>query len=70
MDLPMGEDLYESFIRYQGRVIEELDRLAQEFGFVTLDATRDVEVKRGRSSPSTVSTLLRTSDARADEVAR
>lgn len=41
MDLPMGEDLYESFIRYQQRVIDELDRLAREFNFATLDATRD-----------------------------
>jgi dTMP kinase len=43
MDLPMGSDLYDSFIHYQGRVIEELDRLAAEGGFVTLDATRDVD---------------------------
>ena len=43
MDLPMGEDLYDSFIHYQKRVIEELDGLAREYSFVTLDATRDVE---------------------------
>jgi dTMP kinase len=43
MDLPMGEDLYDSFIRYQQRVIEELDRLSHDFGFHTIDATRDVE---------------------------
>lgn len=41
MDIPMGEDLYESFIRYQRRMIEELDRLAAESRFVTIDATRD-----------------------------
>lgn len=40
MDLPMGEDLYDSFIQYQKRVIEQLDTLARENGFVTLDATR------------------------------
>jgi len=43
MDLPMGEDLYESFMNYQTRVIEELDRLSRDFGFHTIDATRDVE---------------------------
>ncbi|HTR97880.1 MAG TPA: hypothetical protein VMH61_08260, partial [Candidatus Acidoferrales bacterium] len=43
MDLPMGEDLYESFIQYQSRVIAELDGLAREYGFQTLDATRDVD---------------------------
>jgi dTMP kinase len=43
MDLPMGEDLYESFINYQSRVIRELDGLATEYEFVTLDANRDQE---------------------------
>jgi dTMP kinase len=41
MDVPMGEDLYDSFVNYQGRVIRELDGLAEEYGFQTLDATRD-----------------------------
>jgi thymidylate kinase len=39
----MGEDLYDSFVRYQGRIIEELDALARDFDFHTLDATRDVD---------------------------
>jgi dTMP kinase len=43
MDLPMGEDLYDSFIEYQKRVIEQLDALARENGFVTLDATRPAD---------------------------
>lgn len=43
MDLPMGEDLYESFMNYQTRVIEELDRLSRDFGFHAIDATREVE---------------------------
>ena len=43
MDLPMGEDLYDSFVRYQQRVITELDKLASEYSFQTIDATRPVE---------------------------
>jgi dTMP kinase len=43
MDIPMGADHYESFIHYQGRVIEELDRLGAELGFDTIDATRSVD---------------------------
>lgn len=43
MDLPMGDDLYESFTHYQERVIQELDKLAREYGFVTLDARRPVD---------------------------
>src|SRR5438552_11647698 len=44
MDLPMGEDLYDSFMNYQRRVIQELDTLSTELGFETLDATLPVEV--------------------------
>jgi len=43
MDMPMGEDLYDSFVKYQGRIIHELDGLAREYGFHTLDATRGVD---------------------------
>lgn len=43
MDLPMGGDLYESFIHYQTRVIEELDALAREYVFETIEATQPIE---------------------------
>ena len=43
MDLPMGQDLFDSFVNYQTRVIEELDALSREYAFETLDATRPVE---------------------------
>ncbi len=43
MDLPMGEDLFESFINYQRRVIHELDTLAREFHFGTIDAMLPVD---------------------------
>ncbi len=43
MDLPMGEDLYDSFIEYQRRIIAQLDGLAREYDFRTLDATKRVD---------------------------
>jgi dTMP kinase len=43
MDIPMGNDLFESFIQYQSRVIAELDHLAETDNFQTIDATRPVE---------------------------
>ena len=43
MDLPMGEDLYDSFMNYQRRMIEELDTLSREYAFQTIDATRKVD---------------------------
>jgi dTMP kinase len=57
MDLPMGEDLYDSFIEYQRRVIDELDRLAREYQFQTLDATRGLE-ENSEELAFRVSTLL------------
>src|SRR6267142_4731818 len=43
MDLPLGADLYESFIEYQSRVIGNLDDLAREYEFQTLDARQPVD---------------------------
>jgi dTMP kinase len=57
MDLPMGEDLYDSFIEYQRRVIEELDRLAREYQFQTLVANRELE-ENAEELAFRVSTLL------------
>ena len=68
MDLPMGSDLYDSFIHYQRRVIEELDALAREYRFETIDATAPVDdiapFLAGR-----VSRLLESRRARLDGVA-
>jgi dTMP kinase len=42
MDLELSPDIYESFRLFQGSVMQEYDRLAHEFGFVSFDATRPV----------------------------
>lgn len=41
MDLALGDNLYDSFCAYQSKVITELDRMADRYGFVTIDASRD-----------------------------
>ncbi len=38
MDVPLGRDRYESFVRYQGRVIKALDDMADKYKFTTIDA--------------------------------
>jgi dTMP kinase len=43
MHLALGTDIFESYGRYQGRLLEEYDRLSDEFGFVRIDARRSVE---------------------------
>jgi dTMP kinase len=43
MHLALGHDLYDSFVRYQRRLLEEYERLGNEFGFRTIDARAPVE---------------------------
>ena len=43
MHLALGTDIFDSFQRYQGRVIEEYNKLAGEFRFIRVDARRTVE---------------------------
>ena len=43
MHLALGIDLFDSFQRYQRRLIEEYNALAREFGFLACDARRPIE---------------------------
>ena len=43
MDLRMGEDLYESFIRYQKWLLAEFDKMVEPYGFEIIDASSSVE---------------------------
>jgi dTMP kinase len=43
MHLALGTDIFESFQRYQRRLIDEYNTLAREFRFVTVDARRPIE---------------------------
>jgi hypothetical protein len=48
MDLHFGSDLFESFRKYQWRLIREYNRMASEFGFVTVNATLPMEEIQAR----------------------
>jgi dTMP kinase len=39
MDLRFGRDMYESFVRYQDKLIRVFDRLAEPYGFEVIDAS-------------------------------
>jgi dTMP kinase len=43
LDLGFGRDMYESFVRYQTRLIQVFDRLSTPYGFQVVDAGRSVE---------------------------
>jgi dTMP kinase len=43
MDMRLGDDFYDSFVRYQRRITAEFDAMAQEFGFTVVDASKKFE---------------------------
>ena len=43
MDLHMGEDMYESFVRYQKWLFAEFDKMVETYGFEIIDASGSVE---------------------------
>ena len=42
MDIIKSDNLYDGFVEYQSRMIEQFDCMAQEFNFITIDANRSV----------------------------
>ncbi len=47
-DIGLADDLEESFRIFQGRIIEEYDRMVEEFGLVVIDASLPVEEQQIR----------------------
>src|SRR5579863_1992216 len=43
LDLGFGHDMYDSFVRYQARLIRVFDRLSKPYGFEVVDAGRPAE---------------------------
>ena len=43
MDIGIANNLYDGFCIYQSRLIEQLDKMAEEYGFITIDANRSVQ---------------------------
>ena len=43
MDCRFGDDMYESFVKYQTSLIRTLDRMSARYGFTDIDATRAPE---------------------------
>jgi dTMP kinase len=43
MDLHMGEDMYDSFVRYQKLLLAEFDKMVETYGFGVVDASGSVE---------------------------
>jgi dTMP kinase len=43
MDLHLGEDMYDSFVRYQRWLLSEFDKMVDEYGFRVIDASPGIE---------------------------
>src|SRR6266571_3551676 len=43
MDMRLGADLFESFVNYQTRLLEQFDAMSQEYGFEIVDAGQSIE---------------------------
>jgi dTMP kinase len=43
MDIRFADNIYDSFCVYQSKLVEQFDRMAEEFNFITIDATRSVQ---------------------------
>jgi dTMP kinase len=43
MDIGLSGDVYESFVRYQTRILEQFDKMTDEFGFTVVDASRSIQ---------------------------
>jgi len=43
MDLHLGDDMYESFLVYQTRIMADFDKMVEDYGFGVIDASRSIE---------------------------
>jgi dTMP kinase len=43
MDLRLGDDLYDSFMAYQGRLLTVFDRMTDEYGFQVVDTSGSIQ---------------------------
>jgi dTMP kinase len=43
MDLHLGDDMYESFVEYQNRIMGQFDKMVEDYGFKVIDASRSID---------------------------
>jgi dTMP kinase len=42
MDLHLGDDMYESFVEYQQRMLGQFDKMVEDYGCTVIDASRSI----------------------------
>ena len=43
MDLHLGDDMYESFVAYQTRMMAQFDKMVEDYGLTVIDASRPID---------------------------
>jgi dTMP kinase len=43
MDLRLGDDMYDSFIAYQNRMMSRFDKMVDDYGFTVIDARHSID---------------------------
>jgi dTMP kinase len=43
MDLNLGDDMYESFVEYQNRIMGQFDKMVEAYGFEVIDASHSID---------------------------
>ena len=43
MDLHLGDDMYDSFVAYQNRMMSRFDKMVEDYGFTVIDACRSID---------------------------
>ncbi len=46
MDMGLSQDIAESFRIFQSRILAEYDKIVEEFGLITMDATKEIETQQ------------------------
>ena len=65
MHLALGADIFDSFTRYQTKLVEEYNRLAKQHRFVSVDARKSVDDIQGELRAHIASYLQRSREAAA-----
>src|SRR5512146_34692 len=48
MDMGLSQDVSESFRLFQSRILSEYDKIVDEYGLITMDATKDIEAQQNQ----------------------
>jgi dTMP kinase len=64
MDMKLSDDIEESFRSFQGRIIEEYEKMVTEFGLTVIDASLSIEEQQAQMRQIVVSALAGTKKTR------